>query len=275
MKETKGQSCLILVGSVIILVIIYKVVEFFKDPEAIYKILWFFQGLGLCLGMAILFFIVVIFYNMISTREKQRFILESKEYPVSCLATLMKKIDHGDIPDDLSEVSVETPCPMINKMVITNYGIWCLGNPVGPEKGVIIAEDLSQDEIFPSSMENSIIQFENMKLYYTKCSHTGKFGFELKPQKSSGFTDSIPELTEGSTLKIVIVFRSIIKKYDLQNTIYLDQPIKLKLIVLDQNGNYDLAATTDLYKKLYERKKMFEPKDDDDSWMYRSRPIYW
>ena len=52
--------------------------------------------------------------------------------------------------------------------------------------------------------------------------------------------------------------------------------MKLKLVVLDENGNDDLIATTGLYRVIYERIESIKTDDDDDdSWMYRSRPTFW
>jgi hypothetical protein len=59
----------------------------------------------------------------------------------------------------------------------------------------------------------------------------------------------------------------------LSQRIELEKPIVLKLVVLDANGVEDPGATRMLYNRLSEIKRI-QLDQDDDSWMYHSRPSY-
>lgn len=275
MKKSNDLTCLVYVVIAIILVIIYKTVEFLKDPNAIHQIIEFFEAIGICIGSAILLFLCFYIFETISTKIKQRFILQSKEYSVRCDAIKMKKFDYGPIPDDLPEESAQdTHYPIFTNIVIANYGIWITERQNKSTKVLIDADNTSRNNYFFTYLENSIIPISDIKLYYVAYRREGNLEFEYGPSKSAGFTDATPKLSKEDQLKIVIIFTCIIEKNNLQKVIRLEQPTKLKLIVLNENGDDDLIATAGLYKVIYERIKSIET-DDDDSWMYRSRPIYW
>ena len=113
-----------------------------------------------------------------------------------------------------------------------------------------------------------------MKLYYVKNQNQGYFKIEAKPYQKIGFADAKPELKKGNHLKVIIVFTHIVRRNNLQKVLQLEQPIKINLNVINPNGECDLLSTSRLYEMIYKMVKSSEI-EDDDSWMYRSRPFYW
>ena len=205
---------------------------------------------------------------------KQRLTRQSQDYSARCYVIKMKKYDYGPIPDDLPEESVhETRYPILTNIVMTNYGIWITEKINNHRNELVDVNHENKHDYFHEYLEDSIIPISNLKLYYVAYESKGNLEIELSPSKSAGFTEAIPKLQKGDKLKIVIIFTCTIKRNNLQEVIRLGQPIKLKLIVLNNNGNDDLTATAELYKTIYDRTKSFET-DDDDSWMYRSRPTW-
>ena len=86
------------------MVLIYKVVEFLKDPEAINKIKYFFMGIGLLIGSAILLLVCLSIYVYITDAISERQAWQGKDYPVRCHVVMMKECEHQDnIPGDLPE----------------------------------------------------------------------------------------------------------------------------------------------------------------------------
>ena len=83
----------------------------------------------------------------------------------------------------------------------------------------------------------------------------------------------MPESLGEQAMEVIIIYTSICDPKKLNLNIPRAQPLKLKLVVLDQNGQEDPAATRQFYNELWKDKKPAPPSDDDDAWMYRSRPI--
>ena len=54
MEKNNDRACLFYIVIAIVLVIIYKAVKFFKQPDAIHQIITFFEAMGLCIGSLIL-----------------------------------------------------------------------------------------------------------------------------------------------------------------------------------------------------------------------------
>ena len=113
-----------------------------------------------------------------------------------------------------------------------------------------------------------------MNLYYIICKHKGGLVYELTSANSAGYEDEEPKIPSGGQLEIVILFMRFIQKSNLNKTESLDQPLKLKITVLNENGNHDATATHELYTRIYNRIHP-APSDEDNSWLYRSRPIIW
>jgi len=272
-KKTHDLSCSIFIAIIIVLVIIYKAVEFFRQPDAIYQFINFIEALGLCFGVVILLIFSMVAFEKISNKIKGRFITKSSDFSVRFISTKMEKFDNWQyMPDDLSEdLTQETSFPTLATMTMTNYGVWFKD---------INSETFSDNknsfwkEFNNKFLDNSIIPINSINLYYVIFRVEGNLAFELKPSRSFGFKNQITNIPKDNQLKLIIIFKHVRKKIELQKIITLEQPVKLKLAVLDENGNDDLFATINLYKLIYESIKEIE-SEEDDSWMYRSRPFYW
>lgn len=252
-------------------VIIYNVVEFFKAPDAILKIINFILGMGLCLGAGILFLFLLFIISTICTKFNERIIFRSNGYQVRCHATKMKKVLPDEpIPDDLSEENgQDIKIPIFANMVVTNYGIWFMQKKDKPVKVLGEAASTLPDKSFDPYLMDSIIRVNDFKLYYLPYRSEGSLEFEHGQANSNGFTDE--------RINIVVVFRAVSEANKLKETTRLEQPIKLKFLALNKNGDNDLMATATLYRAILQLIIDSAPTedDDDDSWMYHSRPIYW
>lgn len=71
---------------------------------------------------------------------------------------------------------------------------------------------------------------------------------------------------------VLIIYTSICDPKRLKRNIPRTNPLKLELVVLDKNGQEDPTATCEFYNKVWNTQKPSVGSNDDDSWMYRSRP---
>jgi hypothetical protein len=272
-QKTYDLPCFIFIAIIIVLVIILKAVKFFGQPNAIDQIIDFLQATGLCLGVVIFLLLLMYCFATISKQIKGRFIIQSSDFSVRFISRKMEKIGYWqNIPENISEdPTQEINHSKLASMVITNYGVWI--KEIKSEKSAknnntYWIED--NDEF----LDNLLIPISSINLYYVTYKPEGNFEIEFKPPESIGFKDEIPQVSKEDQLKLIIIFTLAIKKNELQKTIQLKQPVKLKLTVLDKNNKDDLFATARFYKLIYEKIKE-NVIEEDDSWMYRSRPIYW
>ena len=270
MKKNGYQTCLVYVLIIVVAIIIFKVVKFFQQPDAIQKIIDFIGAIGLCIGAFILFIFGFAFLDSIKTRIDQRFVRKSRPYLARCQVIKMVKPDLASPSDNLDEDPLqEVQAPSLVNVVMTNYGIWFT-----EKTALAVAVRPELHRYFAEYLENSIIPIRNMQLYYVAYKRDGLFGFELKPSGSIGYSEATPKLPEGYQLVIVIILYSVIRKNDLHKAIKLEQPLKIKLTVVDENEHINLAAALKLYQAIFKRRQATQI-EDDDSWMYRSRPIFW
>jgi hypothetical protein len=158
---------------------------------------------------------------------------------------------------------------------MTNYGLWITTNNPKEKETPPHSNEVNISKDFFNAFNNSIIiPISNIDLYYLVYHRKGCLEFEMGPSKLPGFKDKVPKIPKGDSLKIVIVFTCIFERDFLREVVKLKQPIKMKLIVQAQDGNDDLLATSVLYKLIYDKKQEIEAQNDD-SWVYHSRPMYW
>ena len=280
MKKNNGSPCGVLFGVALLAAgayIVYKIVVFLKKPDALARILEFIEAIGLCIGAGIVFLIVVGLVGSLSSSIKSRFRRQSKVFAGQADTRFMLPFDRGPIPEDLPEAPNQVgSLPISVNLVMTNYGLWITtDDPKEKEPTTDPPDEAGASKSFLDEFSNSIIIPINcINLYYLVYHGNGCMESEPGPGKSPGFKDRIPELSEGDSLQIVMVFGCILERDSLRQAVRLKQPVKMKLVVQDQDGNDDLPATFTLYELIYERKREAEAQDDD-SWMYRSRPMYW
>src|SRR6266508_4606457 len=133
LKKKNDPTTLIYIVIAIVAVFACKIVEFFRSTGAnlkildfIHRLIEFFEALGICIGLVILFLVCVSilahFEREISDRSFNRILRQSREYPIRCYPVQMHKSEYGLLPEDLSKESgYETRIPIyLNHMTITN-----------------------------------------------------------------------------------------------------------------------------------------------------------
>ena len=242
--------------------------------HALYQIVEFLKALGFCIGSVLLVCLCLFILAKISTRLNQRFVRQSKNYSARCHATKIEKSGYGPIPDDLPQEAQDTHDPVLTNIAVTNYGIWFSGKSKHNSQAAIATDSSNWPGDLRACLEDSIIPTGDIDLYYIITRREGNLRSEYGPFISPDFADAVPKLLKDDQLTIVIIFACMIKKSDLQKVIHLQQPIKLKINVLDQFCNDDQIATAGLYKVIYEKMEPIKADDhdkvdNDDSWMYR------
>ncbi len=241
--------------------------------------------LGICIGLVVLLWAYLYVYNRIMTGYRAPLVTQNKSYLVRCYPVKMKRYEHRDVPIPANlpeEPGQDKRTPIHFNVTITNYGL-CITAQSERYTGVKTATgNDSPLNLFTRDWSNPIIiPLRDINLYYISYNRKGSMEFELTPANVAGYMDEIPKIPKGEQLKIVVVFMNVIDFNDRNNKrevtfLSLEQPLKLKLIALDKNGDDDVAATNELYRTIYEGIKSLIPdEDDDESWMYRSRPIVW
>ncbi|HTP00955.1 MAG TPA: hypothetical protein VMJ64_06235, partial [Anaerolineales bacterium] len=119
----------------------------------------------------------------------------------------------------------------------------------------------------------TIIPMNSLSLYYITYRSEGGLERILAPIGSAGYTDEFPKIPDEHELAVVIIFWDYFDKNNMTKGVTLEQAWKLKIIVISDDGSNDAARTYKLYRTIYRTIASIPP--DDDSWMYRSRPIIW
>jgi hypothetical protein len=278
MNKDNGGSCAGCFGIALLAAgayILYQIAVFFKKPDAIVEIVNFIGAIGLCIGSIVALIIIVYLFDSLSSSIKKIFRRQSKVFLGQADVRLMLPFDNGPIPEDLPEAPNQANSfPFSVSLVMTNYGLWITANnPKKNEKGSHAPDEVNTPRNFLNEFNNSIIiPISNIDLYYLVCHRNGCLETEMGQSKSPGLKGRIPELPKGSSLKIVIVFNCILERDFLREAVRLEQPTKMKLTVQDQDGNDDLPAAFVLYELICDSKQEIEAQDDD-SWMYHSRPM--
>jgi len=230
---------------------------------------------GVCLGVVLLVFLYGLIAGLISAREYNTLQILSREYPVRCQITQMKEdlnvaTVFNDIPDE-PENNIATP--IFCTMAMASHGV-CITRSKVTKEQIITADPNIRFGLFQRDKSNPLIISANYKLYCIIHKRDTDSADELAYAGLATYTDELAKISSKDQLEIVLLFRDYIQKGNLNRLEYLDQPLKLKIIVLNDARDYDAVATFELYKNLYERLHP-EPPDEDDSWMYRSRPVFW
>lgn len=279
MKKNNINSCTVFFGITLLAVgayIVYQIAVFFKKPDAIVQIVTFVVAIGLGIGAFIAFFVIVYLLDSLFSSIRNRFRRQSKIFPGQAYVKLMLPFDIGPIPEDLPEAPNQVKSfPISVNLAMTNYGLWVTTNDPKEKETPLDSNEVNISKDFLNTFNNSIIiPISDNCLYYLTYHRNGGLEIEMGPSKSPGFKDRIPKLPKGDSLKIVIVFTHILERDFLREVVKLKQPIKMKLIVQDQDGNDDSLATSILYKLIYDKIQEIEAQNDD-SWMYHSRPMNW
>jgi hypothetical protein len=280
MAKNDDSGCstvLTFVGLGFVLFLLYRIVQFFQRPDALKSVIEFVGALGACAGVAVLAVVSVIILAQITNRPSSpAAIATSKHYRMRCQATDMAQTtpdaDQANSSDDLVQATVE---PIYVLFSLTNYGP---GLEVASMPAAWLGTTADNARRFSrlsgNRLDSIILPWGCFHLYYGLYSQVGDRSLELTPPNEAVYTGLLPALPAGQQVKIVIVYTGILAKENLGHIITLGQPLKLTLVALDEQGCDAPGVTCELYDVVF--KSMNPPdSDEDDSWMYRSRPIWW
>jgi hypothetical protein len=251
-------------------IFVSEIIEFFQIFVS--NSIGFFQVLGIIAGLVVIeFFILCLILLIPKPPPKDKLSLISKEYSVLCHTFEQEKRPLGFVPSDPGEKEVH---PLILRLSLTNLGLSLSTHPAQPTWKIYPADNTQRFLRLSSSRPGPIIiPAQAIKLYYTLFLVMGFLPMKMAV-KNVYCTGSLPEGNGFQRVKIVITFDTVgvLIKKDFQTT--QENSCKLSLVALDGYGQYDLADTRELYDAL---NKFVTPADDDQdySWLYRSRPIYW
>lgn len=285
MKKDADEIPYIVLGLILLVVITnwsLKIIAYFERPFSVQNLanqfINFISVLGLCIGSGILFIVVIfgcVWLNeKISTKLNNRIKRLSEDYRVRCYVIKMKQHQYEPMPDDLPEEdNQDNKEPIYFNVTVINHGvcITALSETDREEKG-----DLNKSypyDFFNRDWTNPIIiPSSYIKLYYLMYENRNNSMILEHPLRKAGFKGELPTLKDQQGLEVVIVFKRYQEKRKMPVVESLELPLKLILIVLNKEHNYDTAATSKLYTTLYQQIISIPP--DDDAWMYRSRPSF-
>lgn len=260
---------------------IQRVAAFFSRPDAPQQMLHWAGGLGMCLGAGIAFVVLGLGFSAMSDRisraRRRRVIYKGAAYNVRCYPVLMAKWAYGELPEKLAEEpGQESRRPFDFRLAMSNHGP-CILPPAAPPA----LDKTNPNVAFPLGLFSPswsapvFISLGSAKLYYVLYQKQGDFKIELAPADSFGYTDKVPGIPAGHGITLILLCQCLQARADMERFVLLEYPLQLRLSVMDGNGQDDLQATCALYRDLYEAVEAARPVEEDDSWMYRSRPIYW
>jgi len=281
MKKKDSDPCvisLLYVVAAFFIYLLYKFISFVQTPEGIRRTVEFFEGLGICVGLAILAFVALYIYSLISSR-KPRFKLNlmSKEYPARCdLVELMSRVPGAAAAVLPETANLEATIPIHLLVSLTNFGLGIMPLPEDYTWDCVSADNASRFNHLSSDKPGPIIlPMGFFSLAYVSYSQQVDQTFESPTVQSTGFDGTFPAPPDTGLIKIIINYKAIIHTENVEHINTLDQGMKLTLVALDKNGQDDTATTAELFKAVYEFiQTAYNAPGEDDSWMYQSRPIF-
>ena len=277
MKKADNLGCsstiVLLINLGLMGYVLCQVVQFFQRPDAFKSILEFFGALGVCAGVAVGVLIIVGLLARFTDRGPSSTVVElSKHYRVRCYAVATPPPPdaiRAASADDLASAIVE---PVYAVCALTNYG---------PRLEAAAIQGATADNVsrFMRLTDNQLDAFilpaTGLRLAYIVYPQSGNRSLDLAPAGESEVTGPLPALSAGVRVKVVIAYTALCTLPDLG---YITQarPRKLALVALDEAWQDNQAATHELYTLIFD---YLQPKDsandDDDSWLYRSRPMWY
>lgn len=264
-EKNGGNPCGVLFGIAFVALLVYIAFHFGQS------LLEFLVVTGICLGATVLATALFVVISLVSNR----LIRNSRYYSLRCYPVEMEPPAVLPIPADLPEApGQETILPLYLRANLTNYGLRLAPHPPRPgwqwfpEDNAVRFHQLSSNQ--PSPL---VIPTYGFYLYYRPISQYGNFALINRPADAPGFSGDLPDSWRNQALEVILIYTSICDPKRLNLNIPRANPLKLRLMVLDEKGQVDPAATVKFYRELWETKKPEKSSnDDDDSWMYRSRP---
>jgi hypothetical protein len=280
MEKKDSLPCFILFAIAILAFVVYqayRVVLFFQRPDAIWAILEFLKGLGGCLGMVVLVLAGFYLYALLAARAtRPRLYRRSRDFPVRCLPLELERTPPGSIPASLPEVpGQESVEPLYLLFSLTNLGPSLASLPARHNWDWLPTQDLSRfAQLSGGRPPPVILPLGFFYLYYVSYCQQGDQAVEFSPPNEAGYTGPVLPNLGDDRVKVVIVYTAFMHAENLDQIIHREQPLKLKLVALDEQGRDDPAATCKLYDAVFQWMQSYSSQEDDPS-MYRSRPTIW
>jgi hypothetical protein len=226
------------------------------------------------IAMAIVVFGI---FGVVSGWRQARLIHESQEYLARALPIELQKSTVSPIPADLPEAPAqESIHPVCFRIFNANHGLCLALLKGGSKNGWVPGDNASLFRQLSGEFAGRIvIPWGNFRLYYILCRQEAGPEVELAPLNEAGFSGTLPDPLGADQVKMVIVYnavRAASRPMPHDRTIYREQPLKLKLVVVDKMGQDDPSATCELYNALYKSLQPAEPGEEDESWLYGPRP---
>lgn len=280
-KKDDSSSCWWIFAVAILAAFIYavsRVIAFFQKPNAWQTIgqtlLDLLQAAGICLGIALVFLLGGFLFSLIPPRKhRTRMKKMSREYPARCTLVEMENPPGGTIYAHLPVLpGQETVLPVYALCSLTNLGPCLSPLPASftwagdPQEGAIRFNQVSRGYSGPV-----ILPFDCFEMYYVPIQQAGNLETEITPTGAAGYSGVLPASVSNNPIKIVLLFSAVKPVSNLEQIIQRECPLKVSLLLLNENGQEDPAATRQFYLDLLSLVHA-NSSIDDDSWMYRSRP---
>lgn len=280
MEKKDGSGCVVvfLLGGMAGLIYLgIQAVLFFQRPDALSRLLDTIKTAGMCAGLAVLALIFFYLFALLASRTP-RFKLKpiSRDYPLRCEPIELQDAPNSELPPDLPELpGQETSDPFYVLAAITNHGLRLSPLPARFNWQGVAAENAARFRQLSGDRPGPIIlPTGHYSLYYLLYRREGDLIYETAPANKAGFSGKLPAHRGEERVKIVVTYQGFSETGDVNQMVFRERPLKLLLVALDQHGQEHPSATLKLYNGLY-RQVQSIAVEDDDSWMYRSRPIYW
>jgi hypothetical protein len=263
-KIISSRSCLfaiVILGFVAIL--------FFQGPSALQKPINSLRALILGLGFVVVLGFVFLFlagylnakYSKAGSSPSRL----SKYYPVRCVPVQMERTtsprDSGQLRPSCGQESI---CPVYLLFSIIDYGISLTALPSQYSWDCINADNENRYRILSGDRPGPIIlPWSCFSLYHILYHQDDELIFELCPSGEAGYTGPLPADVSNNNVEIVIIYEAIMEEGNLSQIFSREQPLKIKLVALDQEGHDDQTATCEIYDAIFESMNAPNPWEDD------------
>ncbi len=277
MKKKEGFTCLVIFEIALIasaIYLIYIAVRSFRIDTAIETVKDLLLGVGVCIGFALQVLAGIYIFGLVSSSlPPARLKRSGKEYQVRVYPSEIDALSDGSIPYYRTEPVNQGPVlPVYLNIAMTNYGL-SLAMLSSNIKWSFIPQD--NDKGFGQISENHpgriIVPMDALHLYYVILQKMGYMTIEQRPAKMHGYSGSLKSKPIMGQIQITIIISGMTEAGNLEKRITRKKPIILKLVALKESGQDDPAGTRELYEAVYKAKSK-QLAQDDDSWMYQSRP---
>jgi hypothetical protein len=241
----------------------YQIWRFFTKPDALEQLIDTVKAFGICFGI-ILFVLLLLFLIPLSSRETPKVSTTKKEYLVKGFPALMEWRDVTSYSKSLYRVENQVISPVYVVVSVDNYGLY-ISNIPSDFKLDFVSQESNKEQYYLLSNNSSnpiTIITPHYEIYYFLFSERGDFKTEWRPSDRSGYSGLLPKNINQNSVEIVIICGSIEDPNNKLRPIYRDPPLELGLIALNSKGEYDLAATCELYNTILAAKNSSYASED-------------